>query len=406
MIRLILRQMSKYRWPILGLALVWLAAGYWLMNNRYGIVSFLASISTDFPDPGHQDSSHAYFKYVKPAMDSIEEEGIRLDLMKRACPERSERPFFEVNLARNHWLDKIRNWNIAPPGERPRVVEPEGYWKENREQVLESLQDLIHATYYAYEVTGEDRGLPGKETILIPALISRYAEALCMPLVGRLSWGDYVEFQEQRAYLELEKGEPEYFQYRLPAERDLLALGSLRNSRNYQEALLQYLGGGAPGSFSPEGCNTRSLVCLAPREAFQVYNKLIFAAPEERLPYLYLEQGQVLGWLARKGDASFEDPYTLAMDSFSGAARHRSLEVPARIEITRILVHTERYEEARAELRQISLIFNIEAPDAADVRELARKTLSAQGLHREADCFSEIRGTVRPHCQNRLEYIR
>ncbi|MBI40282.1 MAG: hypothetical protein CMF59_11830 [Leptospiraceae bacterium] len=406
MIRLILRQMSKYRWPILGLVLIWLGAGYWLMNNRYNLVSFLSAISTDFPDPGRQDSSHAYFQYVKPALDSVEDEGIRLDLMKRACPERSERPFFEVNLARNHWLDKIQNWNIASPGESPRVVEPEGYWKENKELVLESLQELIHATYYAYEVSGEDRGLPGQETILLPALITRFAEALCMPLMGRLSWGDYVEFQEQRAYLEMEEGEPEYFKYRLPAERDLLTLGSLRNSRNYQEALLQYLGGGAPSPFSPEGCNTRSLVCLAPREAFQVYNKLIFAAPEERLPYLYLEQGQVLGWLARKGDHSLEEPYSLALDTLSGAAAHRSLERIARVEMTRIYLQKELYEEARAELRQISLIVNIDAPEAAEARELARKTLSAQGLHKEADCFSEILGTIRPHCQNRLEYLR
>ncbi|MEQ8352430.1 MAG: hypothetical protein RH862_13150 [Leptospiraceae bacterium] len=406
MIRLILRQMSKYRWPILGLVLVWALAGYWLSKNRYRIVSFLSSISTNYPDPGKQDASHAYFQFVKPALDSISEDGIRLDLMKRACPDRSETPFFEVELARNHWLEKIRSWNVAEPGESPRVVEPTGYWKNNKDQVLDALQEIIHATYYAYEITGEDRGLPGQETILIPALVSEYAEALCMPLIGRLSWGDYVEFQEQRAFLELEKDEPEYFKYRLPAERDLLAMGSLRNSRNYQEALLQYLGGGAPSPFAPEGCITRSLVCMAPREAFQVYNKLIFAAPEERLPYLYLEQGQVLGWLGRKGDDTMEDPYSLALDTIYGATQHRSLEKAARLEMVRIYVNTDKYEEARAELRQLSLITNIDAPAASEIRELVRKTLSAQGLHREADCFSENRGSIRPHCSNRLEYLR
>ena len=169
MIRLILRQMGKYRWPILGLLVVWVGAGYWLLNNRYEIVSFLSSISTDYPDPGKQDPSHAYFQFVKPALESVEEDGIRLDLMKRACPERALTPFFEVELGRNHWLEKIRDWNVAQPGEAHRVVEPTGYWKQNREVVLESLQELIRATYYAYEITGEDRGLPGEETILVPA---------------------------------------------------------------------------------------------------------------------------------------------------------------------------------------------------------------------------------------------
>tara|TARA_Y100001937_G_scaffold48826_1_gene67990 strand:+ start:9414 stop:10610 length:1197 start_codon:yes stop_codon:yes gene_type:complete len=398
--------MGKYRWPILGLLVVWVGAGYWLLNNRYEIVSFLSSISTDYPDPGKQDPSHAYFQFVKPALESVEEDGIRLDLMKRACPERALTPFFEVELGRNHWLEKIRDWNVAQPGEAHRVVEPTGYWKQNREVVLESLQELIRATYYAYEITGEDRGLPGEETILVPALISKYAEALCMPLLGRLSWGDYVEFQEQRAYLDLEENEPEYYRYRLPAERDLLTLGSLRNSRNYQEALLQYLGGGAPSPFSPEGCHNRSLVCLAPREAFQVYNKLIFAAPSERLPYLFLEQGQVLGWLARRGDDSLDNPYDRALDTLSGAAESRSLEKQATTEMIRIYVHRENYEEARSALRQLSLTVNLNSPETADLRELIRKTLGGMGLHREADCFANTMGAERPHCRNRLDFLR
>ncbi|MCB1138955.1 MAG: hypothetical protein KDK23_09380, partial [Leptospiraceae bacterium] len=236
--------------------------------------------------------------------------------------------------------------------------------------------------------------------------ITDYAEALCMPLLGRLAWGDYVQFQETRAYRELEADAPEAYRYRLPAERDLLALASLRNSRNYQEALLQYLGGGAPSPFSPEGCQSRSLVCLAPREAFQVYNRLIFAAPAERLPYLFLEQGQVLGWMGRKGDDLFDNPYERALDQMSGAASHRSLERVARTEMTQIYLETGRYEEARQQLRQLALITNMDAPETSDLRELARKTLGGLKLHREADCFAEQRGLPRPHCDRRVDFLK
>lgn len=164
MIKLILRQIGKYRWPVLGLLLVWGVGGYWIYNNRYEMVAWLSAVSTDYPGPGQQDSSHAYFQYVQPAMEAVEEEGIRLDLMKKSCPARSKQPFFDINLGKHHWLEKIQTWNVAAPGDSPEVIEPSSYWKKHKETVLNALQELIRATYYAYEVSGEDRGHPEKKS--------------------------------------------------------------------------------------------------------------------------------------------------------------------------------------------------------------------------------------------------
>ena len=406
MFRLILRQMARYRWALLLLAVIWTVAGVWFYRNRYSMVSYISALTTDFPEPGTQESSHAYFQFVEPALQDIADAGVRLDLMKRACPVQSRRPFFSVELARNHWLEKMRHWNVAPAEEAPNIVDPAGYWQQNRQIVLDALQKLIQATYYAYEISGEDRGVPGKEMILLPSLIDEYSSALCMPLLGRLSWGDYIQFQERRAYRNLQQEAGDSEDYLLPAEKDLLTLGSLRNSRNYQEALAQYMGGGPPSPFSPEGCNNGSLVCLAPREAFDIYNRLLFSAPEERLPHLFLEQGRVMGWLARKNDNSLGDPYPRALDLISGAASSPALQREARTDMTQIYLIQRDYENARAELRQLSLITNMEGADAADLRDLARKALTGLGQAREADCFAESYGVRRPHCRELRDLLK
>ena len=100
------------------------------------------------------------------------------------------------------------------------------------------------------------------------------------------------------------------------------------------------------------------------------------------------------------------DAYPRALDLISGAASSPALQREARTDMTQIYLIQRDYENARAELRQLSLITNMEGADAADLRDLARKALTGLGQAREADCFAESYGVRRPHCRELRDLLK
>ncbi len=341
MLRLIIRQIFKQWKALLPVALVWLVVGYFLFSedhntykkiyitlfsvseqevplppDKHSLLVTLSRLFTDLPGPGQQDPEKAYSAYVKPALARLEEEReslvcslplvncrsrqkiIRLDLMERAChsiPLRHEVDEFQYP---PHWLERVKDWNLesrGAGGNNLALVEPSRYWKEKAPLVLASLQELVNALSYAYEIPPSVQEDPEKaRLILLPELISRLSRAVCRKEMGILAWGDYAEFLEVRAFQKEEKLDPDLEEVSLyPAEREILLLESLKGDARYLQALREY----AAGSISCSGASF-SLSCYSPAESLKVHNKLLYFAPPGSRAEIYHTLGRLHASLA------------------------------------------------------------------------------------------------------------
>ena len=423
MFKLFLRQLKKHRAGLIPVAIVWILGGYVIFTNHHACLATLSRWTVTLPGPGEQRPAAA-MQYVEAARELIADDEIRLDLMHKMCNRHELRQADERDLYRPHWLEKIRSWNLAEPGSPSRVVEPSEYWDEHRATVLDALRSAVNAQALAFEITPGDLGLPEGETILVPAEVARYARAVCRPQIAVLAWGDYVEFQEVRAFQKLQTGEPELAEnYAYPAEQQILILSALQEDPNYLRALREYGAGEPPlpevGGTCADG-NFR-LACGAPLEAVKVLNKQLYFAPARSRPLLHLR----LGALHRVLERETSDPQHLgrALDHYAGATESAPTEEEGRLNLARIFLmladrsrtaspdagreHRLYYERAYEELKQISLIKKGQGLTDDEFRELARHILIGLDRFRDADCFADLAhptpgtdGLTRPHCKD------
>jgi tetratricopeptide (TPR) repeat protein len=390
MLKLILRQLQKYRIPLLFLIVLWVVSGYYIFESRFALLSFLYRITRSLPEPGTQNPVQAY-AFIEDALSALEDGQIDLRRMATACPatlKHSYRP--DEEYFQTDWLQRyLQRREFTEDAD----LSSDRYWMQHRKTVATALHSLLEATLYAYEIPEE---VTKKESLLVPELVEKLSEALCNPYPALRVWGDYVHFQEKRAYrllLEAEKDLELLLPF--PAEQELLVLGTLKNRGEYIMALRRYAGGPAP-SDPDEACTDFRLVCIAPAEAARVIDKLIYTSPEDRRGMLYLNQARIYLRLNRKDDRE------KALNRFEGATADRSTEIPARLEMGALLARDGRYDEAYRQLHILDVIMGPQRKHSREFRALARSVLIGTGRFVEADCFSDEseRGGLRPACVN------
>lgn len=441
MLRLIIRQILKHKWPLLILVFIWIGAGYLLFENSHRLLATLVRLTVNLPDPGRQDPEAA-LGYVESARERTA--NIRLDLMARTCTNFLPLRYTgAIEDFRPHWLEKLESWQVSTES-GPEPVEPDQYWSANIDEVLLALRDAVGAMQFAYEITAEDLGQPGAETILVPDLVARLASAACRQEIGVLAFGDYAEFQEQRAWLaiagdqstrSLERDDPRPVLSDLgPGERERLILEKLNGVESYNTALRTYLGGPPPDPHDRSACNNASgarhrggpteaaqnfrLACVAPTEAISVYDRLLAVAPAQEGPALHRDAALVHLLAARRASgAEAEAHHTAAVQHFTIASGAYETEFEARTELARLYLAraiemesrsqadaaTEAYALAHDEVRQLALLSRRRDFNETEFRELARRTLMGLGRFRDADCFadmSSLRYGTRDHCLN------
>ena len=413
MLRLILRQLAKHRGPILALVVVWSILGYFIVSYRHVWFSAIARSLVDLPEPGTQDPVRAY-SYVDAALERNRDEGIELDLMIQACEDFLPYSYHgDVAAFRPHWLEKLEHWRLheQPTDEEVgldyQAVEPDLYWQEHRESVLSGVRDLSNALDYAYEIEPGDLGETEGQNILVAALFERFARAVCQEEQGRLAWGDYVSFQEDRAWRTVRSRNPDIDPQTVqPATRRRLILEQLRGQDRYEDALRHYAAGSPPtqGDLSVCRDGVFRLVCVAPLETIEVYEKLLAVSVSEQVPRYHLDLGRTYLVQARYGEPEQKQArIELARDHFLVAATSRQTEQDARLELIRLYLAERDYASAYEELRQLQLFSRQPGFQLDEYRRLARTTLMGMGRHADADCFAEMSDLSygpRPHCEN------
>ncbi|MCR9144396.1 MAG: hypothetical protein NXI24_19310 [bacterium] len=437
MLRLILRQILKHKWPLLILSVVWIGAGVFLFQNSHNMLAWLVRLTVELPEPGRQDPMSA-LGYVNEARERVRP--IRLDLMERTCGSFLPLRYTgSVEDFRPHWLEKLDAWQIQTES-GPQTVEPDLYWRDNLGDVLTSLRDAVSAMQFAYEITGADQGDPTLETTVVPDLVARLGRAACRPELAMLAYGDYARFQEERAWLHITDGKPTPSRAGPapaladlgPTERERLILEKLSGVPEYIRALRMYLGGPPVDPADASACNGRigtalpngrpagnqdlRLACVAPVEALSIYDRLLKVSPGADGPALHRDAALVRLMAARRagGDAAAEHR-AAAIQHLTIASGSYTTEFDARVELTRLYLAraTElealsqddaaagSYALAHDEIRQLALLSRRRDFREQDFRELARRTLMGLGRFRDADCYSDMssnRYGTRGHC--------
>ncbi len=426
MIKLLLRQILKHWKGLLPVAIVWTLGGWWILSHRNTLLTELSHFVVRLPEPGEQKPDEALVLVEKArekvlkghqgwwcrnmpsflsSCDSLEDTGINLRLMRKACALYPYRITGDSEIYRPHWLDKIQDWNLSSSsgGESSgmNLVEPDEYWQENRPIVLSAVKDLIDAMNYAYEIpVALAEGKSG--TLLIPQLVAEYASAICADEAGIFAWGDYVQFQEFRAYRRLRETNRNIDrEYVYPAEQQLIVLEELKNSAAYAAALDNYKVGSPPepGNFLLCRKGLKTLSCVAPYEAVKVYAKLIYISDDSRQSSLHLQLGNLHSLIASRRPS--EEELERAVGSYRGALNTLDTEKKARLSISRIFIQSRDYPAAYAELSQIYRIQS--SREEREFRELFRFALMGIGRHRDADCFTDLADMKyggREHCRD------
>jgi len=425
MFKLILRQLAKHWKGLIPVSILWIICGYYILENKHDFLTTLSHWFINLPEPGTQNQARAY-EYVKKAMDRIEKGqtgffcrnfdtdsciqerkrtgNIRLDLMQKACRYITGK-YRGDDAYRTHWLEKLENWNLNIRTDTSRrsidsdnTIVPEHYWKTHRDTVMESLKSLIDAMNYAYEISPSARGEIKGKTWIIPELITEYSEALCMDIPGILAWGDYIEFQEVRAFRSIKKEKPDFEKdYIYPAEQEMLVLKKLKNNPEYILSLKKYSAGNPPSRGDLESCNRGPyrLACLSPPEATKVINKLLYISPEHELPGYRLNLGLIYLMRTNAGEKKYLEK---SLDNLSEASRSHSTERDARIVMTKIYLKKRDFKQAYDQIKHLHLM----TPRNNEYKKLVRLTLIGMGRFADADCFSvmaKLEFGKRVHCR-------
>ena len=425
MLNLILRQLAKHWKGLLPVCVIWIICGYYILDYKHDLLTTLSHWFINLPEPGTQNQARAY-EYVKTARERIKkgrtgffcrtfdtegckeerilEGNIRLDLMRKACRHISGK-YKGDDAYRTHWLEKLEEWNLINKTDSSRqsidsdnTIVPEHYWKTNKDNVMESLKDLIDAMNYAYEISPSARGEIRGKTWIIPELITKYSEALCMDIPGILAWGDYIEFQEIRAFRSIKKEKPDFEkEYIYPAEQEMRILQKLKYNPKYILALKKYSAGSPPSRGNLENCKRGPyrLSCLSQPEAIKIINKLLYISPEHELPGYRLNLGLIYLMRVNAGERNFLEK---SLDNLYEASSNHGTEREARIIMTGIFLRKKDFKQAYDQIKQLQLI----PPRNKEYRKLVRLTLIGLGRFTDADCFSDMSKLEfgkRAHCR-------
>lgn len=360
------------------------------MRNRFGLLTALSSAFVSEPGPGRQDPAKAR-DYIESSRKKAA--GVRLDLMEKACSRFPLRYKGDLDFYRPHWLERYREWSITADGESD-VFEPDDYWKSHRISVVEAMKDAINASAFAFDLPARD----GHEAVHVPDEIARLARAACLEPVAVFARGDYIEFREQKARLDLLKEMPDFeVKYTYEQDRELFILDRLKSDERYRSSLREYFGGSVPES--QKACQGRDyrLSCIAPAEALGVMRKIIYTAPASELPFLYVQLGALHLLLGGREHAA------LAADYYAGGVLDSASQRPARLGLVRAFLASGSTERAIEQLSQASLLYRDRGRTDGEFRALARTVLVKAGKMREADCYadlSELPTGERDYCRN------
>lgn len=436
MFRILIRQLLKHWKALIPLSLVWLAGGYYFFSPNHDWLrqllagkespdtihiptihdlfrwSVRSMVST--PEAGSENPARAYDHYVKPALENLEVGGgsfacalpeflgggceapgqIRLDLMEKGCHRLPTRMTISKEYFRPHWLELSGKWNpapVQPDGIRKKInypVEPDAYWEDHIQKVLDSLRYLVDGLNFAYRIPGDvvNPGKPGQsDGILIPELIDRLGRAACVPFLGPLAWGDYADFLEEKAYVHSTRRTIG------PGEKWILLYeGETGEMKDYILALKNFRAGVSPDPFSDTGCDGGKfqLSCYAPEQALEANYRLLSFTPASEQTPIFLELGRIHLSLYRKtGEAEHRK---LAMDYLIGAMKSFDTEREARILVARQNLIEKDYRSALRELLALELLYKKRGRRDPVFNSLAHSTLQGLGFFREADCFSPL----------------
>ena len=448
--KILIRQILKHWKGLLPVAIVWLIGGYYFFSSDHTIFRSLFSgnrspdsvwipdkhwfyrkisrFFLSFPEEGEENPARAYDAYVRPALDRLDENShsflcslpfqdcpesgdpvVALRFMESVCDRLPAEVQGDPDLYRPHWLELIGGLSqkISRNGNPDRGISPvipEDYWISRYPEILESLKDLVHALSYAYvipvEILPDSRKKEGD--LLIPLWIDRVAHAACRPLIGKLAWGDYIDFLEKKEEKTLLR-EADTSSPVEPEEMELLVIRRLRKNPYYLRALEEYASGIVPDPFLPGSCHTEEFIlsCHSPRESLKVIRKLLLLSGDRNRPGLSLKAARLLlGLYISTGDRSFRED---ARNSLAGALKSFHTEREARSLLVRLSIYEKDYEKALDELLQLELLLQKKGIGDPIFEELARTTLEGLGYFREADCFSPYRdltGSPPKYCQN------
>lgn len=443
MIRIVFRQLIKHWKALLPITLLWVVVGYLFFStdhdlirdlfppgvgtthqshtNSHSIFQSIVAFFNTYPEPGQQWPDQAYNDFVGPALDLLHKDrkfalctlpsfqsrckwdasgpNINPGIMQRAC-ERSGKVLRKgFDPYTDDWLTQIEVWKIenrSSPSTSPVTVHGGQYWDSHIDEVLDGLRLSISAMRYAYEIPPETHGIEGiRQSIPVVELVELFARSACKQDLGTLSWGQYAQFLETRAYNRL-KNSPLHKSERhlFPLEKQILILQELRSKEQYLHALEKYGAGPVPDPFQVN-CNAVSfqLPCYSPREAEKVYSKRLYFSNQSDSYFLYLELAKIQLRLAlmdgRESGSSFHSRVHSAMDYLSGASRSHTTEVNARLLTARVHLMNEDYREAYDELARLSLSLPNRGKSDIRFRKLARMTLLGLGEARASDCYAE-----------------
>lgn len=431
--------------------IVWIAGAYVFYGSRNDWLTFLSRLTVSLPERGEEKPAEA-FAYVRQARALLSDDGVDLRLMQKTCgggflPLKYRG---EIEDFRPHWLDRLKNWHPANVADT-RTIEPDEYWKQKRPVVVDALKAALNALELAYEIPASvqenGEGSPTPPMIRVADLVAHLSRAICRDEVGILAYGDYAEFLEVRAWERLLArrcggNACEERDFGLPEKRRLI-LEALRNSadrENYILALRNYYSGFPPDPYDlRRSCHSRQyrLSCAAPREAVDVFAKLIAVASDPAtLHAAHLASGLLHVQLLAGTEAGEESQhYTAAVNHFQIATGHSDTASDAHLELARLYLDRARRAEsvfvgtqnagqrsrspealeyyglAFEQVQQLSLMDRTTVLERAgrpladredDYRDVARRTLIGLERFKEADCFAELRDVgygAREHCE-------
>lgn len=411
MLRLIWRQILKHKLPVALLVLFWLIAGSFIFARRDLFFATLSAWFVRLPPPGEQDEASAWDK-LRRAEERIASEGIDLRIMTRSCEAYLPRRYFgDAREYRPDWLERLQDWRIATDeggaGQESQLAQPDQYWQDHIEATLLSLRDAINASEYGAEISPAVHKQAQRGVVIVAESIDRLARASCRPEAALLAWGDYLSWQEARAWNQMvaDMNESERSEFG-PGEKDQRVLRALRGDARYVKALRAYLGGGAPDPYDADACRGPAgytLSCAAPGEAVRAYNRLLAVAPAEEAAALHLNAARALLHWRRSNKAPERDLVQESLDHLNIAALDRENEQDARFMIARVELERRGLEAAYEQLKALQLLSRRPGFQQNEFRSLAAETLRGLGRMQDADCFTEMSDALlgpRTHCRD------
>ncbi len=397
MIAALFRYINRHRWPFILLLLIWLCGAYLL--QQYGSLLWAELdrlwIAVDEPQKGEDPPKANY--YLQRALERVEKSGVDLKLMRQACNFLPLKFKGKVENFRLDWLEKqveqikVEQTEIEQIKE---LAELDSYWKRHYATVHTALKELAIAMRYAYKLVIDREG--EEKELILAEIFTKYAAALCQFELALWVWGDWARFLEQKAgYSARNEQEAGYFALNeqkaaySARRRSAIIPISLRNNRDYIQALENYLGGPAPRAYKEKSCWRQvKLSCIAPEEALLVYGKLLQASDSREKARIYLNMAQTELWLAKsRADRRHVEA---ALKLLSEVTANPLYRAEAQILITHIYLEKKDYRRALQEIRSLARLPLRGDINEKEIRPLISRALRGLGQFKAADCFAPL----------------